>query len=53
MIGDHLEWDVAQPQRMGLRGIWIDSRGRGLPDAPAVQPYRIVRQLSDLRSLDP
>ena len=51
MIGDHLEWDVAQPQRMGLQGIWIDLRGRGLPEAPAVRPYRVVRQLAELREL--
>ena len=24
MIGDNLEWDVAAPQRLGMRGIWID-----------------------------
>ncbi len=51
MIGDHLEWDVAQPQKMGLRGIWIDVRGRGLPDSSTVDPYRIVRQLAELPHL--
>jgi putative hydrolase of the HAD superfamily len=50
MIGDHLEWDVAQPQELGLRAIWIDVRGRGLPSAAPVRPYRVVRQLSDLRN---
>ncbi|MBI4266449.1 MAG: HAD family hydrolase [Acidobacteria bacterium] len=49
MVGDHLEFDVAQPQRMGLRGIWVDARGAGLPEANGVQPYRIVRALSELR----
>src|SRR5579862_2359194 len=24
MVGDNLEWDVAAPQRLGLRGIWLD-----------------------------
>jgi putative hydrolase of the HAD superfamily len=49
MVGDNLEWDVAQPQRMGLLGIWVDVRGAGLPDANGVRPDRIVRQLSELR----
>jgi len=50
MVGDNLEWDVAAPQRLGLRGIWIDHAGDGLPaDAPA-RPDRIVRALSELVS---
>lgn len=49
MVGDNLEFDIAQPQRMGVFGIWIDRRGTGLPDASPVQPNRIVRHLADLR----
>ena len=49
MIGDHLEFDVAQPQRMGLVGIWIDAGGTGLPAASLVKPDRILRRLADLR----
>jgi putative hydrolase of the HAD superfamily len=49
MVGDNLEWDVAQPQRMGIAGIWIDVRGKGLPDTHAVRPARILRRLSELR----
>ena len=50
MVGDNLEWDVAQPQRHGILGIWIDIRGRGLPDGHSTKPDRIVRRLSELRS---
>lgn len=50
MVGDNLEWDVAQPQKMGLSGIWIDVRGAGLPEASPIRPHRILRRLSDLRS---
>ena len=32
MVGDNLEWDVAAPQKLGMSGVWIDARGRGLPD---------------------
>jgi len=50
MVGDHLEFDIAQPQRMGLSGIWIDVGGAGLPPENTVRPDRILRRLSDLRS---
>ena len=50
MVGDHLEFDIAQPQRMGLLGVWIDGSGAGVPAASAVRPDRILRRLSDLRS---
>jgi putative hydrolase of the HAD superfamily len=49
MAGDHLEWDVAAPQRLGIRGIWIDGRGAGLPPGYPARPHRIVRRLSELR----
>lgn len=49
MVGDNLEWDVFQPQRMGIAGIWVDVRGTGLPHGSATQPARIVRRISELR----
>src|SRR5215204_5698523 len=51
MVGDNLEWDVAAPQRLGLAGIWIDRRGRGLPEHSSVRPDHIIRSLSEVRSL--
>ena len=51
MVGDNLEWDVAAPQRLGLAGIWIDARGRGLPQHSSVRPDHIIRSLSELRPL--
>jgi len=53
MVGDNLEWDVAQPQLMGVFGIWIDIHGAGLPAGHAVRPDRIVSRLSELRSSAP
>jgi putative hydrolase of the HAD superfamily len=47
MVGDHLEWDVDGPQRLGLRGIWIDRPGAGLAGSP-VRPHRIIRTLREL-----
>jgi len=51
MVGDNLEWDVAQPQRMGMVGVWVDFRGAGVPDDIDVRPNHVVRTLSQLRQL--
>jgi len=48
MVGDHLEWDVGAPQRLGLCGVWVDGPGAGLPDACAVVPHRIIRAFPEL-----
>jgi putative hydrolase of the HAD superfamily len=48
MAGDHLEFDVEAPQRLGLRGVWLDRPGHGLPAASTVRPDRIIRALGEL-----
>ena len=48
MIGDNLDFDVAGAQALGMRGIWIDREGSGLPDACTVRPDRIIRSLTEL-----
>ena len=48
MVGDHLEFDVAGAQRVGLHGVWIDRAGAGLPAGTAVRPDRIVRALAEV-----
>ena len=48
MAGDHLEFDVDAPQRLGLRGVWIDRSGQGLPKESKIRPYRIVRSFGEL-----
>ena len=48
MVGDHLEFDVAGPQRLGVHGVWIDRAGSGLPVASGVRPDRIIRALTEL-----
>ncbi len=48
MVGDHLEWDVAAPQRLGIRGIWLDHTCQGLPESSPVRPHRIIRSLTEL-----
>jgi putative hydrolase of the HAD superfamily len=51
MVGDHIEWDVAAPQRLGLTGVWVDRAGAGLPADAPVRPHHIVREFREL--LDP
>jgi putative hydrolase of the HAD superfamily len=50
MIGDNLEWDVEQPQKLGITGIWIDSTGAGVPASRAVRPDLVIRSLAELRT---
>ncbi|MEM8737205.1 MAG: HAD family hydrolase [Planctomycetota bacterium] len=49
-VGDHLGWEVAAPQALGLKGIWNDWAGEGLPVDSEIKPDRIVRQISELVS---
>lgn len=51
MVGDNFEWEVAAPQRLGIRGIWMDHKGEGIPKGAAAEPYRIIRSLSELLSI--
>jgi putative hydrolase of the HAD superfamily len=48
MVGDNLEWDVIAPQRLGLRGAWIDSVGEGLPAAAPIHPHVILRAFTEI-----
>lgn len=48
MVGDNLEWEIAAPQKLGIRGIWVDWAGNGLPESTTVRPDRIIRAISEL-----
>ena len=48
MVGDHLEWEIAAPQRLGIFAIWHDALGEGLPADATVTPDRIIRRLGEL-----
>ncbi len=48
MVGDNLEWDVAAPQRLGLRGAWIDPLDRGLPGTAAIRPDVVIRAFTEI-----
>lgn len=50
MVGDNLEWDVAAPQWLGIKGIWVNRTGDEVPRTHRIRPHRIIRTLADLRT---
>jgi putative hydrolase of the HAD superfamily len=48
MIGDNFEWEIAAPQRLGIKGIWIDHKGLGAPSSSETKPYRIIKTLTEI-----
>ena len=48
MVGDRLELDIAPAQQLGIRAVWIDPTGTGLPAASPAQPDETVSSLAEL-----
>jgi putative hydrolase of the HAD superfamily len=48
MIGDNLENDIAAPQAQGIKGIWNDFRGKGLPATSYIVPDQIINSIVEL-----
>ena len=48
MVGDNLMFDVGGAQAVGMHGVWVDIRGRGLPEAPVAVPDRIITSIAEL-----
>lgn len=48
MVGDNLEWDVEGAQTVGILGIWLDRRGRGIPAGSTARPDRIIGSIREL-----
>ncbi len=48
MVGDDLRNDVEAPQSVGIRAIWVDGSGAGLPSGSAVRPWAIVRRFAEI-----
>ncbi|QQE13266.1 HAD family hydrolase [Planctomycetota bacterium] len=48
MIGDNLAWEVDAPQKLGIKGIWLDWRKQGLPADSEIIPDLIIHSLADL-----
>lgn len=52
MVGDHLEWDVAAPQKLGIYGVWVDANGKGIPADSPVQPDMTIRSITELHPVE-
>ena len=50
MVGDNLVNDVGGAQAVGIYGVWVDWRDRGLPDDSTVTPDRTIRTIVELVS---
>lgn len=48
MVGDHLEWEVVAPQKLGIFAVWHDGFGKGLPGGSIVRPDRTIRSIAEL-----
>lgn len=48
MVGDDLERDIGGAQAVGISGIWVDWKGKGLPGSSLVQPDRIIKSIAEL-----
>lgn len=48
IVGDNFEWEVAAPQRLGIKGVWIDHKRKGIPADSSIQPFMIIDSLSEL-----
>lgn len=51
IVGDNLEWEVAAPQRLGIRSVWCDGFRRGLPPDARAKPDHIVTSLAEIATL--
>jgi putative hydrolase of the HAD superfamily len=51
MVGDNLSWDVEAPQELGIRAIWIDRKGTGLPIGSTAAPHRVIRSISEVLNI--
>ena len=48
MVGDNPEWEVAAPERLGLKGVWVNRNDSDFPADKETEPYRIISSLSEL-----
>lgn len=48
MVGNDLGADIAGAQSVGIRGVWVDVVGAGLPAGAACVPDRIIRSVAEL-----
>lgn len=50
MIGDNIIWDVTAPQKLGIKGIYVDYKGNGEIDVLSDKPFLTISSLYDIVS---
>lgn len=50
MAGDNLEWEVEVPQRLGMKSVWINSRGEPFPDN-GLKPFLTLNSISEIKKV--
>lgn len=48
MIGDNLEWEIIAPQKLDIKGIWINHKG--LENPTLELPFKTITTLSDIKT---
>ncbi|MBO7743335.1 HAD family hydrolase [Paenibacillus sp. MWE-103] len=49
MVGDNYEWEIAAPQWLAIKGIWINPKGLDRPGTAV--PYKTLASLNELGAL--
>lgn len=50
MAGDKLDWEVEVPQRLGMKSVWVNSRGEPFPDN-GLKPFVTLKTFSDIMKI--
>lgn len=53
MVGDNFEWEVVAPKQLGIRAVWVDHKGYGVPVDSSTKPDHVIATLHQLPGLLP
>ena len=48
MVGDNIVWDVLAPQKIGVRGVWVDYRNQGFRSRNGNRPFLSIHNLPEI-----
>jgi len=51
MIGDHWEWEIFAPARLGLSTLWVNTLGTAPGERARETPFAVVRQFHEVPNL--
>jgi len=50
MVGDNLIWDIEPPQKLGIKAIWINTKGIKTEEIK-IKPNQTIKKISDIMDL--